>query len=132
MNSDKHYKWTKTHQKVFNNVLDKFKKETLLSYFDISKPTFIFTNAHQSGLSAILAQDSDKVNAKPVAFASRCTCKTKKNYAQLDLEAMAVDFGLRFLLYLVGAPNDTIIVTDHNSLLSVFNGKKIAPLGMSV
>ena len=48
LNSDKHYKWAETYQKVFNNVLDKFKKETLLSYFDISKPTFIFTDAHQS------------------------------------------------------------------------------------
>ena len=51
LNSDKHYKWTETHQKVFNNVLDDFKKETFLSYFNISKHTFIFTAAHQSGLS---------------------------------------------------------------------------------
>ena len=124
LNCDKHYKWTETCQKVFN-VLDKFKKETLLSYFDISKPTFIFTDAHQSGLSAILAQGSDKDNAKPVAFASRCTSKAEKNYVQLDLEAMAVDFALsRFCFYLVGAPNDTIIVTDHPPLLIVLNGKR--------
>ena len=124
LNCDKHYKWTETCQKVFN-VLDKFKKETLLSYFDISKPTFIFTDAHQSGLSAILAQGSDKDNAKPAAFASRCTSKAEKNYAQLDLEAMAVDFALsRFCFYLVGAPNDTIIVTDHPPLLIVLNGKR--------
>ena len=38
---------------------------------------------------------------------------------------MAVDFALRrFRLYLVGAPNDTIIITDHHPLLSVFNGKR--------
>ena len=125
LNSDKHCKWTETHQKVFNNVLGKFKKETLLSYFDISKPTFIFTDVHQSGLSAILAQGSDRDNAKPVAFASRCTCKAEKNYAQLDLEAMTVDFALRRVRsYLVGAPNDTITVTDHHPLLSDFNGKR--------
>ena len=47
LNSDKHYKWIETHQKVFNNVLNKFKKETLLSYFEISKLTSIFTDAHQ-------------------------------------------------------------------------------------
>ena len=60
LNSDKHYKWTDIHQKVFNNVLDKIKKETLLSYFNISKATFIFTDPHQLGHSAILAQGSDK------------------------------------------------------------------------
>ena len=38
---------------------------------------------------------------------------------------MAVNFALkRFRLYLVGAPSDTIIVTDHYPLLSVFNGKR--------
>ena len=122
LNSDKHYKWTQTHQKVFNNVLDKFKKETLLSYFNISKPTFIFTDAHQSGLSTMVTQSSYKDNANPVASASRCTSKGEKSYAQLDFEAMAVDFALRrFCLYLVGAPNDITIVTDHHPFLCVFN-----------
>ena len=94
----------------------------MLSYFNISKPTFIFTDPHESGLSAILAQGSNKDNAKPVAFASRCTSKAEKNYAQLDLKAMAADFPLRRLcLYLVGAPDDAIIVTDHHPLLSTFN-----------
>ena len=97
----------------------------MLSYFDILKPTFIFTDAHQSRISAISALGSDKGNAKPVTFASRCTSKTEKNYAQLDLEATAVDFTLRrFRLYLEGSPNDIIIVTDHHPLLSIFNRKR--------
>ena len=97
----------------------------MISYFDISKPTFIFTDAHQSGLSSILAQGSDKDNAKPVAFTSRCASKVEKNYEQLDLEAMAVDFALRrFCLYLIGATMITIMVTDHHPLLSVLNGKR--------
>lgn len=49
--------------------------ETLLSYIDILKSTFIFADTHQSGLSAILGHASDKRNAKPAAFASRCTSK---------------------------------------------------------
>ena len=72
----------------------------MLSYFNISKPTFIFTDPHESGLSAILAQGSNKENAKPVAFASRCTSKAEKNYAQLDLKAMAADFPLRRYVYI--------------------------------
>ena len=97
----------------------------MLSYFNISKPTFIFTDAHQSGLSTMVTQSSYKDNANPVAPASRCTSKGEKSYAQLDFEAMAVDFALRrFCLYLVGAPNDTTIVTDHLPLPSVFNGKR--------
>ena len=70
-------------------------------------------------------KNKDKDNAKPAALALICTSKAERNYAQLHLEALAVDFALRrFRLYLVGAPNDTIIVTDHHPLLSVFNGKR--------
>ena len=70
----------------------------------------------------MVAQGSNKGNIKPVISASRCTSKADQTYAQFDLEAMAVDFALRrFCLYLVGAPNDTTIVTDHHPLLCVFN-----------
>ena len=34
-------------------------------------------------------------NEKPVAMVSRSTSKTEQNYTQLDLEAMAVVYGLR-------------------------------------
>ena len=54
LKSGKQYKWTDTYQNVFKNVLDKFKKKTLLSCFNISKATFIFIDAHQSGLFIIL------------------------------------------------------------------------------
>lgn len=44
---------------------------------------------------------------------------------QLDLEAIAFDFALRrFRSYLVGAPNDIIIVTDNHPLLRLFNKKR--------
>ena len=38
---------------------------------------------------------------------------------------MAIDYALRrFRQYLVGAPKDVVIVTDHNPLLSIFNGSR--------
>ena len=41
-------------------------------------------------------------------------------YPQLDLEALAIDFGLRrFRFYIVGGPSTTII-TDHKPLESIF------------
>ena len=70
----------------------------------------------------MVAQGSDKDNIKPVISASRSTSKADQTYAQLYLEAMAVDFALRrFCLYLVGAPKDTTIVTDYRPLLCVLN-----------
>ena len=51
------------HQNSFHKLLQEFKKETLLTYF-INKQTFIFMDAHKTGLSAILAQGENVNNAK--------------------------------------------------------------------
>ena len=117
--------WTHMHQKTFDNILNSSKDSLLLSYFDMSLPTYIFTDAHETGLGAILYQGENFENLKPVAIASRCTYKAEKNYAKIDLETMAIDFALRrFRSYLVGSPNDTVIITDHSPLMNIFNGKR--------
>ena len=91
----------------------------------MEKTTFIFTDAHITGVGAMLAQGEDRKSAKPVAFASRTTSKGEAKYPQLDLEALAVDFGLRrFRHYLVGAPSTINVITDHKPLCSIFNGKR--------
>ena len=103
----------------------------MLSYFIISEPNFIFTDAHQPVLSEMLAQIYDKINAKPLDFASLQT--RQKSYMQLDLKAIAFDFALRrFRLYLVGTLNDVIIVTDNHPKLSLFNKKRNVLLGLSI
>ena len=102
-----------------------FKKDTLMRYFDMSKPIYVFTDAHITGLGAMLGQGDDVKSAKPVAFASRTTNKAETNYPQIDLESMGLDFGLRrFRKYLVGAPDTIKLVTDHKPLLPVFNGNR--------
>ena len=50
-------------------------------------------------------QGSSLEDAKPIAFASRATTPVEFRYPQLDLEALAVDFGLRrFRYHIVGGP----------------------------
>ena len=96
-----------------------------MRYFDISKPIFIFTDAHVTGLGATLAQGETQDTANPVAVASRATTETESRYPQLDLEAMGVDFALRrFRNYIVGSPTSITVVTDHQPLVPIFNGKR--------
>ena len=119
------FKWTKEHQKNFEELIEAFKKDVLLRYFDMGKPTFVFTDAHITGLGAMLAQGESRTTAKPVAFASRTTSVAEHMYPQLDLEAMGVDFGLRrFRNYLLGSPDVTTVVTDHKPLVGIFNGNR--------
>ena len=123
--SNTRFKWSDHHQQTFESIIADFKECVALSYFDMNQNTFVFTDGHKSGLGAILAQGETRDKARPVAFASRCTNKAEKGYSQLDLEAMSVDYALRrFRNYLVGSPHNATVVTDHNPLLGVFNGKR--------
>ena len=83
-------------------------------------PTFIFTDAHKTGLGAILAQGTDSQSAKLVVIASRSITKAEARYPQLDPEALVIDFGLhKFRDYFVGSP---ISISDHN-ICPIFNKK---------
>ena len=100
------------------------KEDTLLRHFDPKKPTFIFVDAHRSGISAILAQGDSVESATPVAYASRATTAVEIRYPQLDIEALSVDYGLRrFRFYLAGGPN-TVVVTDHKPLEAIFRNSR--------
>ncbi|CAB3984514.1 Retrovirus-related Pol poly from transposon [Paramuricea clavata] len=80
----------------------------------MSKPTFIFTDAHTTGLGAMLAQgDTPESNNK------------QGRYPQIDLEALGIDFALRrFRNYILGSPTDIQVITDHKPLCSIFNGNR--------
>jgi len=80
-----HFRWKQEHEQCFQMLLKELKEDTLLRYFDLKESTFIFTDAHKTGLGATLAQGESIANAKPVAFASRTTNQGETRY---PLEAM--------------------------------------------
>jgi len=57
------FEWKEPQEKYFKEVLS---KHPVLSYFDASKPVTISCDASQSGLGAVIIQDS-----KPIAYVSR-------------------------------------------------------------
>ena len=119
-----HFKWKPIHQKCFENLMQDFKKDTLLRYYDMRKKIFVITDAHITGLAAILAQGDDLDSARLVVIASRITSKSESRYPQLDLEATATDFALRrFRNYLVGAPQ-VLIITDNKPLCPTFSSHR--------
>ena len=120
-----HFKWTNEHETYFYDLLNAFKTDTLLRYFDTTKKTFVITDGHKTGLGTILAQGDTLKSSKPVAVASRTTNDSEKHYPQIDLEAISVDFALRrFRKYLIGSPTAVTVITDHKPLLPVLKGKR--------
>ena len=43
----------------------------------------------------------------------------------VDLEALAIDISFRrFRSYILGSPNETVVIMDHFPIISIFNGKR--------
>ena len=113
--------WSQECQTEFDSIKSNFQEDILLRYFDPDLKTYIYVDAHQSGLSAVLTQGNNRGESKVVAVASRATTDTETRYPQIDLEALSIDFALRrFRFYVAGGPKVTII-TDHKPLIPIFN-----------
>ena len=50
------FTWSEKHESCFRSLVDSFKKDALLRYFDCNLPTFIVVDGHVSGLGAMLLQ----------------------------------------------------------------------------
>ena len=114
------FSWNKKCQQEFEQIKSEFTEDILLRHFDPKLKTEIHVDAHQSGLSAILVQVDKKGEKHMVGVASRATTQVEARYPQIDLESLAVDFGLRrYRFYIAGGPQVSV-VTDHKPLPSIF------------
>ena len=118
------FAWTESCHKEFKQIKEKFSQDILLRHFDPELETEIHVDAHQSGLSAILMQVDKKGDKNMVGVASRATTVVEARYPQIDLESLAVDFGLRrYRFYIAGGPQ-VAVITDHKPLRSIFKNMR--------
>ena len=114
------FSWTRKCQSEFDKIKTEFSEDILLRHFDPRLRTEIHVDAHRSGLSALLIQVDKRGEKHMVGVSSRATTPVETRYPQIDLESLAVDFGLRrYRFYIAGGPQVTV-VTDHKPLRSIF------------
>ena len=115
------FTWSKECHEEFEKIREEFSEKILMAHYNPKLKTLIEVDASYKGISAILSQKDDSGKKHIVAVSSRATTPAESRYAQLDLEAMAIDHGLRrYRFYIVGSPEITV-VTDHKPLESIFN-----------
>ena len=139
---DSEYIWTPTHDRAFQDIKDAICHETLLSYFDKSKPIFIEVDASGQGLGAVLLQGNiDQMeldNAsqtegrfldfrnrlKPIAFASKSLSEAETRYSNIERELLGVVWAVQHFNHYTFA-NKVHIISDHKPLQPLFNGKML-------
>jgi len=115
------YIWTENHTRAFNEVKRILSSPPVLATFDPSLETKLETDAsrlHGLGFDLLQKHGSEW---KLVICGSRFLTDTESRYASIELEALAIKYGVdKCRIYLYGMPKFTI-VTDHRPLVTIFN-----------
>ena len=83
-------------------------------------------NASSLGLGAILVQEQDNKEKKPVAYESRSMTSTEQRYAQIEKEALAITWACKKFNYILG--KDILTETDQKPLVPLFGSKTLDEL----
>src|SRR6266498_2637323 len=110
--------WEPKEQETFEKLKRILTKAPVLLFSNFDKPFRLCTDASLKGLGAVLEQEDENGNLRPVVYASRSLTLAEKNYHTTDLECLTIIWSVRhFHKYLINKPFK--IFTDHSDLKSL-------------
>ena len=119
--------WGPAQQKAFEGLKVELSSAPVLAFYDPSKKTIISAAASSYGLGAVLLQEQEDGERKPIAYASRSMTSTEQRYAQIEKEALATTWACeKFNDYILG--KDILIETDHKPLVPLLGTKLLDQL----
>ena len=112
--------WSDHHQEAFTNIKKSLTASPLLSFFDMTKPTRLSTDASRQRLGFVLQQLTGE-EWTLVQAGSRFLSDTETRYAVIELEIFAVCWAItKWRLFLAGLQH-FYVATDHNPLIPILN-----------
>ena len=120
------WKWTEECERVFQEAKTRLSTAPVLAHFDPSLPLKMAGDASAYGLGAVLSQVSPDGSERPIAFASRTLSPSERNYSQIEKEALALVYGVKYFHQFLYGHKFTL-VTDHKPLLAVLGPKTGIP-----
>jgi len=119
--------WTEEAQKAFDKLKKKFEEKPILITPDPTKPFEIFTDALNHAIGAVLTQRDNNGVQHPCFFYSKPLSPVEKRYHTSEQEFLAIIRAIQeWRHYIDGAPEETIIWTDHNNIIHWTNLAKLS------
>ena len=107
--------WTQEQEKAFQELKHKLTSVPILIYPDFTRKFYLYTDASDNELGAVLAQRDADGKERVIAYASVTLKPSEKNYSTTEKEALAVVWAVRqFRHYLLVTLFE--VITDHNAL----------------
>ena len=120
------FEWTEKGIVSFNKLKQALCQETTLGYYDPQATTRIYVDgSKKDGVGCILSQlDKRTREYRPIRYNSRPLKDAETRYSQIEVESLAVYYGItKNYIYLYGM-KDFEVVTDNLLLLPLYNKYK--------
>lgn len=121
LRKDKEWKWDEDCEAAFAEVKQILTSSPVVKLFDPKHHTFLYTDASQKGLGAILKQadpeDSEETQYV-VGYFSKSLLSYQQNYSATELELLAILSAIEYWHYYLVC-HEFVVVTDHQPLKSV-------------
>ena len=89
LKKDTKWEWTKSHSAIVDSLKNIICSKPALAIFNPNIPAIVYTDASREGYAGILTQKVDNIE-RPVAYFSRQTNTSEKNYHSFELELLAI------------------------------------------
>ena len=114
------FEWKPEQQKAFDDLKNAMTTAPVLIPYQPGRKTLVICDASPVRLGGRLFQKTAH-GYQPVHYVSRTLTETERKYAQIEREALAVEFSTnRLQIYLLGS-QEFQIATDHKPLIPIFN-----------
>src|SRR6266540_6464465 len=95
--------WRPSQQEAFDIIKNKLATEPIRAHLDFNKPFKLYTDASDTDLEAVLAQDDDEEKERVIAYEARRLSASEKNYLTTEKECLTVVWAIqKFKQYLGG------------------------------
>ena len=109
LKKDLKYTWTSAAQNAFDTVNEMITSDTVLTHYNPEVPVKLACDSSAYGLGVVISHVMENGEERSIAFASRTLDAAEKNYAQIQMETLAIDGEFR---------NFTAICLEGNLRLS--------------
>jgi len=115
--------WGSPQQEAFDIIKDKLAIEPIRAHPDFNKPFKLYTDASDTGLGAVLAQDDEEGKERVIAYEARRLSVPERNYPTTEKECLAVVWMIQKFKQYLGEWIPFIVYTDHAALKILQNSE---------
>ncbi|KAL5510935.1 hypothetical protein ACEPAG_4692 [Sanghuangporus baumii] len=117
---DRKFIWEEAQDKAFNSIKKAFETEVALAMPKPDKPYTLETDASDVAIGAVLQQEDDQGELRPLGFMSKTLTSTQRNYPTHDKEMLAIMEALKHWRHLLEGTKEPVTIRSNHANLRYF------------